>query len=128
MKNSNKIDALLYQLESGKMECDKSKILNLIRYLPMTLENIVASGWKIQTASGRLSDLEEMGLVEKIYNPDGKYSFYKFVEGNEKREQLREDIKREKVFKYFSRGCELDCIVFNDKTNVWEFNMNKITF
>ncbi len=125
---SNKIDALLYQLESGKMECDKSKILFLIRHNLMTLDNIVHSGWKIQTASARLSDLEQMGLVVKIYNPDGKYSFYKFIENKEEQEKLRNEIARNKVLKYFARGCELDFLIFNDENDTWEFNMSKITF
>ncbi len=128
MKPSNKIDALLFQIESGKMESDKAKLLYTLRFGNYTLNQIVGLGWKIQTASARLADLEEMGLVRKTYNPDSKYSTYSFVKTPEEQKELQDDIQREKLLKYFSKGCEMGYIVFNDKQNTWEFNMSLIKF
>jgi DNA-binding MarR family transcriptional regulator len=128
MKRSNKIDALLLQLSSGQMENDKVKLLHTLSFADLTLAQIVSMGWKIQTASGRLADLEEMGLVRKTYNPNSKYSTYSFVKTSEEQKELREDIQREKLLKYFSKGCELNYIIFNDKNNTWEFNMSLIKF
>lgn len=125
---TNKIDALLFQVRSGKLKSDKSKLLHLLQFNNLTIKQFVSLGWRIQTVSARLSDLEEMGLVVKIYNPNGEYSFYKFVENKEEQEKLRKENGRNKIFKYFSKGCELEFLIFNDLNNTWEFNMSKITF
>lgn len=111
---SNKIDAFLNQINSGKRESDKIKILRIIKEKPITMENLILLGFKIQTVSARLSELEEMGLIEKIYNPTNSFSWFKFVESEQDQQILRLKIENEKKIRYFTRGLELGYFYFDD--------------
>lgn len=115
---SNKIDAFLNQINSGKRESDKVKILRIIKQKPITMENLILLGFKIQTASARLSELEEMGLIEKQYNPTNSFSWFRFVESEEEQKKLRQRIENEKKMKYFTRGLELGYFHFDDNGNL----------
>jgi hypothetical protein len=104
---SNKIDALNYQLTSGKATSDRAKILLEISKRPLTIENLVLMGWKIQTASARCSELEDLGMIKKMYNPTNSFSWFKFVSDPQEREGLRKDIANIKKSKYFAKGLEM---------------------
>ena len=104
---SNKIDALNYQLTSGKATSDRAKILLEISKKPLTIENLVLMGWKIQTASARCYELEELGMIKKMYNPTNSFSWFRFVEDPQEREDLRKEIANNKKSKYFAKGVEM---------------------
>jgi hypothetical protein len=111
---SNKIDALIYQITSGKAKSDSAKILLEIEKQPLTIEKLVLKGWKIQTASARCSELEDLGLIKKIYNPTNSFSWFRFVRDPQEREELRNRIANEKKQKYFAKGLELGYFYFDD--------------
>jgi hypothetical protein len=104
---TNKIDALIYQITSGKAKSDKEKILSEIYKKPLTIESLVLMGYKIQTASARCSELEELGLIKKMYNPTNSFSWFRFVEDPQEREDLRKEIANNKKSKYFAKGVEM---------------------
>jgi len=111
---SNKIDALIYQITSGKAKSDSAKILLEIEKQPLTIEKLVLKGWKIQTASARCSELEDLGLIKKIYNPTNSFSWFRFVRDPQEREELRNRIANEKKQKYFAKGLEVGYFYFDD--------------
>ena len=111
---SNKIDALIYQLTSGKAKSDSAKILLEISKKHLTIEKLVLKGWKIQTASARCSELEDLGMIKKIYNPTNSFSWFRFVRDPQEREELRNRIANEKKQKYFAKGLELGYFYFDD--------------
>ena len=111
---SNKIDALNYQLTSGKATSDRAKILLEISKQPLTIENLVLKGWKIQTASARCSELEDLGMIKKMYNPTNSFSWFKFVKDPQEREDLRNQIANNKKAKYFAKGLEMGYFELNE--------------
>jgi len=111
---SNKIDALNYQLTSGKAIGDRAKILMEISKNPLTIENLVLMGWKIQTASARCSELEDLGMIKKMYNPTNSFSWFKFVSDPQEREDLRKQIANNKKAKYFAKGLEMGYFELNE--------------
>jgi hypothetical protein len=111
---SNKIDALNYQLTSGKATNDRAKILLEISKRPLTIENLVLMGWKIQTASARCSELEDLGMIKKMYNPSNSFSWFKFVSDPQEREDLRKQIANNKKAKYFAKGLEMGYFELNE--------------
>jgi len=111
---SNKIDALNYQLTSGKATNDRAKILLEISKRPLTIENLVLMGWKIQTASARCSELEDLGMIKKMYNPSNSFSWFRFVEDLQEREDLRKQIANNKKAKYFAKGLEMGYFELNE--------------
>ena len=81
---------------------------------PLTIEKLVLKGWKIQTASARCSELEELGLIKKIYNPTNSFSWFRFVRDPQEREDLRKMIANVKKQKYFAKGIELGYFYWDD--------------
>lgn len=110
---SNKIDALIYQMTSGKAKSDSAKILLELSKQPLTIQDFVLMGWKIQTASARCSELEEMGLIKKLYNPTNSFSWFQYVSDPQEREELRKLIINEKKSKYFAKGLEMGYLEFD---------------
>lgn len=111
---TNKIDALIYQITSGKAKSDSAKILLEIEKKPLTIEKLVLMGWKIQTASARCSELEDLGMIKKIYNPTNSFSWFRFVRDPQEREDLRKMIANVKKQKYFAKGIELGYFYWDD--------------
>jgi hypothetical protein len=111
---SNKIDALIYQITSGKAKSDSAKILLEISKEPLTLGHFILKGWKHQTASARCSELEDLGLIKKIYNPTNSYSFFQYVSDPEERKELQNRIANDKMQKYFAKGLEMGYFQFDD--------------
>jgi len=103
---SNKIDALLYQITSGKATSDRAKILLHIKQQPLTIEKLVMLGYKIQTVSARLSELEEFGLIKKMYNPTNSFSWFSAITNPQEQEDARNMIANIKKTKYFATGIE----------------------
>jgi len=115
---SNKIDALIYQITSGKAKSDSAKILLEIEKQPLTIEKLVLKGWKIQTASARCSELEDLGLIKKIYNPTNSFSWFQFVRDPQEREDLCKMIANVKKQKYFAKGIELGYFYWDENGKV----------
>lgn len=111
---SNKIDALIYQITSGKAKSDSAKILLEISKQPLTLGHFILKGWKHQTCSARLSELEDLGLIKKIYNPTNSYSFFQYVSDPEERKELQNRIAHDKKAKYFAKGLEMGYFELNE--------------
>ncbi len=76
MQYSPKIQAYVNQREKGKLESDKLRIVLLLLDGAKTIESFILSGFKFQTVTARLSDLEDEGIIYKIHYPNEKYSWY----------------------------------------------------
>lgn len=65
MKTEKSKEALIEQINSGKLDGDKAKILHYIKtYKTATLQSLCSHFNKpIQTISARVSDLNKMGLI-----------------------------------------------------------------
>jgi len=115
---SNKIDALIYQITSGKAKSDSAKILLEISKQPLTLGHFILKGWKHQTCSARLSELEDLGLIKKIYNPTNSYSFFQYISDPEERKELQYRIANDKKQKYFAKGLEMGYFKFDENRKI----------
>ena len=115
---TNKIDALIYQLTSGKSKSDRAKILSHIKQQPLTIEKLVLLGYKIQTVSARLSELEEFGLIKKMYNPSNSFSWFSAITDPQEQEDARKMIANVKKQSYFAKGVEMGYLKFNDNGQI----------
>lgn len=107
---SPKIEAYLTQLKSGKASSDKAKIVKTLTDGPKTLEHFVLSGFKIQTISARLSDLEDEGIVFKKADNHGGFSWY-YLENDISKQELNRKAKMlEKKLAWLKRGLEIGAI------------------
>lgn len=106
MEPSNKIKALFEQIDSGKMESDKVKILKAIIEKPRTIESFTLIGMRYSTVTARLSDLCDLGLVKKHINPCGKYSYFSYVKDENEQQRLRDELMTEKRQNYIKRGVD----------------------
>lgn len=107
---SPKIEAYLTQLKSGKASSDKAKIVKNLTDGPKTLEHFVLSGFKIQTISARLSDLEDEGIVFKKADNHGGFSWY-YLENDISKQELNRKAKvLEKQMAWLKRGLEIGAI------------------
>ena len=93
--------AFLKGIESGKFNTDKAKIYKILLNEPMTLERLVLKGWKHQTASARISDLMDLGLV-KAYGVDN--SFFKVVTDPNEQKTLMQSRYEEKYNQWARKG------------------------
>lgn len=93
--SSPKIEALLNQIRSGKMENDKARVLNFIQKNPHATIQDIEIGLNLyhETASARVSDLEDIGVIE--VSKTGRYSHLVY----------QDDPKKQKV-NAFLRKCE----------------------
>jgi hypothetical protein len=71
-------------------------------------------GFKIQTASARCSELEDLGLIQKLYNPNNSFSWFRYVEDPKEREELRKEIANKKKYNYFAKGFEMGYFKWGD--------------
>lgn len=101
---SNKIKALEMQIESGKRNNDRTKIIAMLKERSMTLDHFVMNGIRKETVTARLSELEEMGFVKKRQKADEKLSWFVFVENEMERAYLRERVEDLKKKAFFKRG------------------------
>jgi hypothetical protein len=115
---SNKIDALIYQIQSGKAKSDRAKILLQISKQPLTIEKLVLLGWKIQTASARCSELEEMGLIKKMYNPTNSFSWFTYIENKKDQEDARNMVADIKKTRYFATGIQKGYFVWDENGQI----------
>ncbi|TYP71514.1 MarR family transcriptional regulator [Aquimarina intermedia] len=95
-----RVKALLKQVNSGKMETDKVRILHHIKKHPYTtLPEIERKlNMKHQTASARTSDLQDLGLIEEsgeVKKGNSTHSYYKFQPDPNK--QAKNAFERKKI-------------------------------
>ena len=106
METSNKIKALIDQVESGKMETDLKKILGEIMISPKTIENFTLKGMAYSTVTGRISDLCDMGIIRKHTDPLGRYSYFSYVKDESEQLRLRQELEAEKKETFIQKGIE----------------------
>ena len=107
MIHSNKIKALIEQVESGKMETDIKKILKEIMSGPKKIDYFTKNfGMHYSTVTARISDLCDMGLVKKNIDPLGSYSYFSYVKDESEQLKLRELLEAEKKEVFIQRGIE----------------------
>jgi predicted HTH transcriptional regulator len=96
-----KYNAFIKGLESGKFETDKLRIYKLLEKEPMTLDMLVLRGIKKETASARISDLMDLGVVKAIGQ---KISFFQVVKDEKEIKELRRNRSRESYLKWLKKG------------------------
>lgn len=80
------------------------RILEIVKRNPVTIEQLVLSGFKWQTASARVSELNSMGYVRFITNPTDNMSFIQYVSDENERETIRNAVQEEKRLKWEKLG------------------------
>lgn len=104
-----KIQALLDQIRSGKMQTHKAWILNYIMRNPGATKVQIGKELRIphQTVTARLSDLEDMGLIEAKgeYQP---YSKFYYIEDPQGQKLHRAKRAAEKLEAWAKKGMDLN--------------------
>lgn len=80
------------------------RILEIVKRNPVTIEQLVLSGFKWQTASARISDLNTFGYVRFITSPTDNMSFIQYVSDENERESIRNSVIEEKRLKWEKLG------------------------
>lgn len=120
---SPKVNNYLNQLKSGKATKDKAKIINDLLSGPKTLEHFILMGFKVQTVSARLSDLEDEGIITKTDDEHGSFSWFHLEKDEKKQLSNMRNQALNKQEKWLKRGYSQDYIstdTFNALMN--EFN------
>ena len=104
-----RVKALLDQISSGKLQTDMARILHHIKTYPYTtlteLERKL--NMKHQTASARVSDLLDLGLIEEQGTKKSHHSFqtyFKFQPNISKQEYNARKRKRTKYQHWLKKG------------------------
>jgi hypothetical protein len=71
-----KRNAFINGIESGSFNNTKAKIYDLLKKRPLTLDELVLYGFKKETASARISDLMDLGLIKSSGN---NVSFFEVI-------------------------------------------------
>lgn len=103
-----KIQALLDQIHSGKMQTSKAWILNYIMRHPGSNKVQIEKALRLphQTVTARLSDLEDIGLIEA--KGDGQYSNFYFISDPQGQKLHRAKRAAEKLEAWAKKGMGLD--------------------
>lgn len=116
MTKQTQIDALLMQIQTGKIETDKAKILNYIKNNPSSSRIDITAGLNMHeyTVGARISDLEDMGLIVCLAKNTkeqrgSKQSTYIFVHDEVDRIVLAEARHRAKYIKWVNKGMNEFC-------------------
>lgn len=109
MKNSPapKIAALLEQIASGQMKSDKARILNFVMTFKGQNKETIGKHFAIphQTVTARLSDLEDLGLIES--KGAGKYSNFYPIYDPQTQKLHRAKRQAEKLEAWAKKGISL---------------------
>lgn len=107
MNKEMKIKALLKQVQSGKLENDKSRILDYgIRKRQFTINDICLDLCMIvQTASARISDLEDLGFL-KVVGSIEDYTLFEVELDSNLRLQNANKRNKDKFQKWLSKADE----------------------
>jgi len=98
-KTTAKLEALFNQITSGKMTNDRAKVFNLVfvSNVGVTIEQLKAKLPSVKNISGRLSELEDLGLIYKAGRL-GNYSLFLF-EKNPNNQILRRQQKHAEKYR-----------------------------
>lgn len=110
MTYSPKLKALINQVNSGKIKTTKAKILDvIIRHKRVTIENIIFwTNIKESTVVARLSDLEDLGIIEKSgTTKPGNHSYWIHVSEEKKQIENQKKVQIRKFLQWKSRGLKL---------------------
>jgi hypothetical protein len=99
-----KTNAFINGVESGKFQTDKAKIYRLLQEQPLTLDMLVLKGFKKETASARVSDLMDLGLVKA--NGEN-VSFFQVVTDKEEQQRLIDCRNHANYLNWVKKGKEL---------------------
>ena len=104
---NTRIKALLKQIETGKIDTDSAKILNYIKTNVMTSRPMIEDslGMSHQTASARVSDLLDMGIIE-VVESDADYEILKYQPSEHSQIKNARKRKYDKYVKWKKRGVE----------------------
>lgn len=100
-----RVKALLKQINSGQLQTDMARILSHIKMHPFTTLPEVKRKLALshQTASARISDLLDMGLIEEKgekKNNIGTYTYFKF-QPNISIQLLNAETRRKEKYKHW---------------------------
>lgn len=103
------IEALLNQINSGKMESDAARILNHIKNYPFSTCSEMERKLNMlhQTLSARLTDLLDLGIIEERGNRKtsrSKETYFKFQPDPAKQKRNAAQRKAEKFQKWIKKG------------------------
>ena len=96
-----KYNAFKKGLESGKFDTDKLRIYKLLEKEPLTLDMLVLRGIKKETASARISDLMDLGVVKAIGQ---NISFFQVVTDEKLICKLQRQRSAESFLKWQKKG------------------------
>lgn len=102
-----KIKALLKQIETGQITTDAGRILAHIKKYPYSTLPEIKRKLQLshQTASARLSDLQDLGIVEENgTTKTGSYTYFKYQADFLKQEENARERKREKYTLWLKKG------------------------
>lgn len=102
-----KRNAFLEQMHLGKANKARAQIYRLILLHPRTLQSLILFGFPEKTASGRTSELMDLGLIK---SQGSKISWFKPVTDESEQEQLIKERQAEKYQKWYKKGLEMDWI------------------
>jgi hypothetical protein len=102
-----KRNAFLEQIQSGKANKTRAEIYNIILKEHQTLQSLILYGYPEKTASGRTSELMDLGLIKSVGT---KISWFKPVTDPKEQEQLINQRQADKFAKWHKKGLEMDWI------------------
>ena len=107
--NTPKIKALFEQLNSGQLKSDSAKILAFVKKRPGANKLLICGYFNYKsshTVTARLSDLEDLGLIES--KGEGKYSQYFFIKEENAQRIHAAQRAAEKLEQWVKKGLSLD--------------------
>ena len=111
-----KRNAFLEQMNSGQANKTRAEIYNIILKEPQTLQSLILYGYPEKTASGRTSELMDLGLIKSV---GSKISWFTPVTNESEQEQLIIQRQVDKYAKWHKKGLEMgwiDRITLNNQT------------
>ncbi len=110
MEHSPKIKALMDQVHSGKLQSDKARILSFIKQHPGQNKVLIGKYLNLphQSVTARLSDLEDIGLIEAKAPPGATLSQFYFIEDPQGQKIHRAYRSAVKLEQWAKKGLGLD--------------------
>lgn len=108
MKPSNKLEAYLKIIADGTRINDKVRVVERLNTGVQTLDTLcIAVGKTFNQISGRLSELNDEGVIKCIHNPTARFSIYQLVTDEEEAEIIRKARFEEKRQAWIKKGKEM---------------------
>lgn len=114
-----KYNAFIKGIESGKFNSDKAKIYRMLQNESLTLDMIVLRGINKETASARISDLLDLGVIKSTGQT---VSFFLVVTDLNEVKQLQQQRANDVYLNWLKKGKNLG--FFTRYVNDIEVNLN----